>query len=153
MKKKPFFQQTHPNDNGLTCLKMIAAYRGKDYSVDFLKEKSSDIQSPMSIEDIGIVAERVGFRSRSMELIYIQLAEEIHFPVIIPWKREYFVVLYDVKVSFWSFLPWVSKEEYLIIADPSSKLMKVDKKTFIENWKGEGRDKRKGKVLTIQSAI
>jgi ATP-binding cassette, subfamily B, bacterial len=129
------------NETGIVCLKMIAAYYGKDYSVESLKSNYLNTQPPMRLEDIGIAAEHLGFKCTVLKINYRQLVEEVHFPLILPWKQGQFIVLYDAEVSFWRFLPWVSKEEKFVIADPMENLIVVDKKTFLLNWMRESEHK------------
>jgi ATP-binding cassette, subfamily B, bacterial len=128
-------------DSGIICLKMIAAHYGKDYSIDFLKTICTTYDSVMNLQQISSISERIGLKCTTIEINYSQLVEEIHFPLIIPWQQQYFVVLYDVKVSFWAFLPWVNKEEKFIIANPKSNLIIVDKKTFLTSWLKENSNK------------
>jgi ATP-binding cassette, subfamily B, bacterial len=144
-------QLLNPIDSGIICLKVISAYYGKDYPIDFLRENCIDIHSSMSLQDISILAERIGFKCTKIEINYLQLVEEVHFPVIIPWKQQYLVVLFDVKVNFWSFILGISKVERFVIADPMTDLIIVNKKTFLTNWIKEGN--RQGVVLLLEPQI
>lgn len=127
---------------------MVSAYHEKKYSIDVIKVSSINPNSPMNLQEISSAAERIGFKSTKLELIYIQLVEEVHFSVIISWKKNDFAVLHAVKASFWAFLPWVNKEKKLIITDPKSGLIKVNKETFLANWRQENR--RKGIALLLE---
>ena len=131
---------------GLTCLKMVADFHGKKYSLNSLKENCQVQISDFCLESISEAAEKIGFKSITMKLSYRQL-EEIHLPAILQWNQEHFVVLYKIKKSFWSFLPWVSKEKQTHIADPNSGLLRLDKKTFLTNWLD--KNSWRGSVLTI----
>ena len=133
-------------DCGLTCLKMVADFHGKDYSLDLLKENCQVQISDFCLESISEAAEKIGFKCITMKLSYRQL-EEIHLPAIIQWNQGHSVVIYAHKVSFWSFLPWVSKEKQNYIADPNSGLLRLDKKIFLANWLD--KNSWKGSVLTI----
>ena len=126
---------------------MVAAYHGKDYSLDFLRANCLNAQSEISLESIREAAEKMGFRAIIMKLSHGQL-EEIHLPAILQWNQEHFVVIYKHKPSFWSFLPWVSKEKQTYIADPNSGLSRLDKKTFLTNWLD--KNSWKGSILSLQ---
>lgn len=151
LSKYKCFPASNSIDSGIMCLKMITAHYGKDYSIDFLKSSCNNANLAMNLAEIGIGAERMGFKCMNIKINYLQLIEEIHFPIIIPWKQEGFVVLYGVKTSFWAFLPWVSKEEQFVITDPNFDLMVVNKKTFLTNWITESSGK--GLVLLLEPNV
>ena len=133
-------------DCGLTCLKMVAAFHGKEYSLEFLRENLPTNLGETVLINIVEVAKKNALNAVEINVSYRQL-EEIHLPAILQWNQEHFVVLYNIKKSFWSFLPWVSKEKQNYIADPKSGLIILNKKTFLTNWLD--KNSWKGSVLTI----
>lgn len=139
--KFKYFRQLDFMDCGPTCLKMIASFYGKDYSLDFLRANCYITRSGVSLQGISEGAEKIGFKSMKVKLAYQQLVEEAPLPAILHWNQEHFVVLYDITTTFWSFLPWVDKEEKFIVADPGHDLVMVDKKTFLKCWASEGTNK------------
>ncbi|PWK18067.1 ATP-binding cassette subfamily B protein [Arcicella aurantiaca] len=149
MKSKfKYYRQLDFMDCGPTCLKMVAAYHGKDYSIDYLRANSYIQRSGVSLTGISEAAEKIGFRTLKVKLSIRQILEEAPLPAILHWNQEHFVVLYDIHKSFWSFLPWVSKGEKFIIADPGHDLVIVDTETFMKCWTGEGG--KKGIALLLE---
>ncbi len=143
-----YYRQLDFMDCGPTCLKMVAAYHGKDYSIDFLRANSYIQRSGVSLTGISEAAEKIGFRTLKVKLSMRQVLEEAPLPAILHWNQEHFVVLYDIRKSFWAFLPWVSQEDKFIIADPGHDLVIVDKETFMKCWAGEGE--KKGIALLLE---
>lgn len=146
--KFKYYRQLDFMDCGPTCLKMVSAFYGKDYSLDFLRANSYITRSGVSLLGISEAAEKIGFKTLKVKISYRQLLEEAPLPAILHWNQEHFVILYDTKKSFWAFLPWVNEEEKLIVADPGHDLVVVDKATFLKCW---GCDEaKKGVALLLE---
>jgi ATP-binding cassette, subfamily B, bacterial len=146
--KFKYFRQLDFMDCGPTCLKMVSAFYGKDYSLDFLRANCYITRSGVSLQGISEGAEKIGFKSMKVKIAFRQLVEEVPLPAILHWNQEHFVVLYDIRKSFWSFLPWVSKEDKFIVADPGHDLVVVDETTFLKCWASDGN--KKGIALLIE---
>jgi ATP-binding cassette, subfamily B, bacterial len=146
--KFKYFKQLDFMDCGPTCLRMIAAYYGIDYSLDFLRANSFITKMGVSLQGISEAAEKIGFRTLKVKISYEQLLEEAPLPCILHWNQEHFVVLYDIRKPFWSFLPWVKSEDKFIVADPAHDLVIVDKAIFLKCWANEGQSK--GIALIIE---
>lgn len=115
-------------DCGPTCLKMIAAYYGKDCSLDFLRAHAHITRNGVSLSGISEAAEQVGFRPLSVKITYEQLIKEAPLPCILHWNREHFVVLYQVRAKRFG------KPAELLVADPDHDLVRLDKETFLRSW-------------------
>ena len=139
--KFKFFRQLDFMDCGPTSLKMVAAFYGKDYSIDFLRANAYIHRSGVSLNGISEAAEKIGLKTLKVKLTLEQLVSQALLPAILHWNQEHFVVIYEVKKSFWSFLPWVKKEEKFVIADPGHDLVIVDKSTFIKCWASDANNK------------
>ena len=64
MKKKfKFHKQLDHMDCGPTCLKMIASYYGKDYSLDFLRANSFITRQGVNLLGLGEAAEKNRFKN------------------------------------------------------------------------------------------
>ncbi|MCU0467438.1 MAG: peptidase domain-containing ABC transporter [Arcicella sp.] len=146
--KYKYFRQLDFMDCGPTCLKMVAAYYGKDYSLDYLRANCYITRSGVSLQGISEGAEKIGFKSLKVKIGYQQLVEEAPLPAILHWNQEHFVVLYDIKKSFWSFLPWIGKEDKFVVADPGHDLVVVDKNIFLKCWLSDGN--KKGIALLLE---
>lgn len=121
-------------DCGPTCLRMIARYYGKSYSLEYLRNISYLTREGVSLMGIGEAAEKIGLRTISYRLTFQQLDEEANLPCILYWNERHFVVLppqnYDGK----------NTRQKLLIADPAHGLVKVDRETFIKSWMGNNPD-------------
>ena len=147
-KKYKYFRQLDYMDCGPTCLKMIASYYGKDYSLDFLRRNCYITRSGVSLQGISEGAEKIGFRSLKVKISYDQLINEVPLPAILHWNQEHFVVLYDIRKNFWSFLPWINNDDRFIIADPGHDLVAVEQTVFLKCWANEGN--KKGIALLLE---
>jgi ATP-binding cassette, subfamily B, bacterial len=147
--KFKFFRQLDFMDCGPTSLKMVAAFHGKDYSIDFLRANAYIQRSGVSLNGISEAAEKIGLKTLKVKLTVEQLVSQAPLPAILHWNQEHFVVIYDIKKSFWSLLPWVKNgEEKFVIADPGHDLVIVDKTTFLKCWASD--ENKKGIALLLE---
>jgi ATP-binding cassette subfamily B protein len=121
----PFYNQIDSTDCGATCLRMIARYYGKQYSIETLRDKAYTDKQGASMLGISDAAESIGLRTTAAMATYDALLEEAPFPCIIHWRGNHFVVLYRI-----------DKKERAYIADPDHGLIRLDKIDFIKNWSG-----------------
>jgi ATP-binding cassette subfamily B protein len=61
--KYKVFAQLDFMDCGPTCLKMVTAYFGKDYSIDFLRSNAFVSRSGVSLANLSLAAEKIGFKT------------------------------------------------------------------------------------------
>ncbi|SFF09470.1 bacteriocin-processing peptidase. Cysteine peptidase. MEROPS family C39 [Chitinophaga sp. CF118] len=128
-KKYKFYKQLDYMDCGPTCLRMIAAYYGEEYSLDYLRANSYITKNGVSLLGLSEAAEKIGFKTLSAKLTYDQLTQQIPLPCVLHWNQEHYVVLYGVeKKSF--FRP----VERIIIADPGHNLVRVERDVFEKCW-------------------
>ncbi len=97
-KSFPFYKQLDKMDCGATCLRMIAKYYGKNYSLETLRQKTSISREGVSLLGISEAAEQIGFRTTGVHISFEKLTEA-PLPCIVHWKQNHFVVVYDVKVD------------------------------------------------------
>src|SRR5690349_19115796 len=121
LKKYPFYKQLDMVDCGPSCLRMVAKYYGKRYNLETLRRKTFASRQGVSILSLSVASEQLGFRSISAIIPYEELSE-IPLPCILHWRRNHFVVLYDVK------------KEVCTIGDPAFGIKKVGKKDFLKYW-------------------
>ncbi len=143
MNKYPHFQQLDSKDCGPTCLRMIAKYYGRSYSLQNLREKCFITRQGVSMLGISDAAEELGFRSKGVRISLEQLVEDIPLPCILHWNQNHFVVLYAIKKK---------KREYVFnISDPGRGKYQIDKKGFEKCWistKDSGKDSGTALLLT-----
>ncbi len=115
-------------DCGPACLRMIAKYYGKNFSLPFLREKSFIDREGVSLLGISYAAEAIGFRTMSVKVPFKQILEEDVVPFIAHWRQNHFVVVYKVtKNKVW-------------IADPAHGLVKLTKQEFCDGWISDQED-------------
>ncbi len=129
-KSFPFYPQFDNMDCGPTCLKMIASFWGKDYSLGFLREECYITKDGVSLLGISQAAETIGIETLSVKLSISTLIKQNFVPTILHWNDNHFVVLYEIKKTW--------KGQYLFkIADPRYGLITLKQSVFEENWMGE----------------
>ncbi|MBA7551294.1 Lactococcin-G-processing and transport ATP-binding protein LagD [subsurface metagenome] len=97
MSKFPVFIQHDVNDCGPACLRMIARYYGKHYTLESLREKSFISRDGVSLLGISEAAEEIGFRSKGLKISFDQLKNDVIHPCVVHWKQEHFVLVYQIK--------------------------------------------------------
>jgi ATP-binding cassette, subfamily B, bacterial len=109
-------------DCGPSCLRMIAKFYGKNFSLPFLREKSFIDREGVSLLGISYAAEAIGFRTMSVKVPFKQILEEDVVPFIAHWRQNHFVVVYKVK------------KNNVWMADPAHGLVKLTKQEFCDGW-------------------
>lgn len=126
MKKFPHFHQLDAMDCGPTCLKMIASYYGKDYSLETLRKRSFITRSGVSMLGISDAAESIGFKTMGVKISLAQLINDMPLPCILHWNQKHFVVCYRIKKS---------KDGYrFYIADPATKNITFKENEIRKSW-------------------
>jgi len=97
MPEFPLFKQLDSMDCGPSCLRMIAKYYGKSYTIQSLRSRSFITKSGVSMLGISDAAESIGFRTRGYRLTWEQLRDEVPLPCIVHWNQRHFVVVYKIK--------------------------------------------------------
>jgi ATP-binding cassette subfamily B protein len=123
----PFFKQLDTMDCGPTCLKIIAKYYGREYDLNFLREKCYTNKEGVSILGIGDAAENIGLRTNAVKLTWEQLMEDVKLPCIIHWNQKHFVVVYKITKE-------KKRENFVLISDPAQGLLKYEKEKFMKSW-------------------
>ena len=92
-----FHLQHDSTDCGPTCLRIIANYYGKDFSLEYLREQSFIGKDGVSLLNTKILAEKLGFETISVKMDLQTIKEENPLPCILHWNQNHFVVLYKIK--------------------------------------------------------
>lgn len=144
MKSFPHYTQLDAMDCGPTCLRMISAYYGKQFSVEQLREKSHLSKLGVSLLGISEAAESIGFRTSGVQISLNQLCELLVLPAIIHWQQNHFVVLYKIRKT--------RKKGYLFyVSDPGKGNIQYSEAEFIANWASSVREgARIGTALMLQ---
>lgn len=144
MKKNfPLYTQLDSMDCGPTCLRMVAQYYGRKYSLQYLREQSFITRLGVSMLGISDAAEHIGFRTISVRCDVNQLIDEAPLPCILHWNQQHFVVCYGIeKKSSWL---RNRREAYykFKIADPGGEKYTLTESEFLKCWistKHKGKD-------------
>ena len=140
--KFKFYKQLDYMDCGPTCLRMISAFHGKEYDLDYLRANSYITKNGVSMLGLSEAAEKIGFKTIVAKLTYKQLTEEVPLPCVLHWNQEHFVVLYDVEKK--NLLRPVDK---LVLGDPGHNLVRLEKQIFEKCWLSS---EDKGVALLLQ---
>lgn len=132
----PFYKQHDAMDCGPACLRMIAKYYGRFYSLEFLREKSFISREGVSLLGISDAAELIGMRSLSVRIPFEKLRDEAPLPCIAHWRQRHFVVIHKVK------------RDKVYVADPAHGFLTYSKEEFLDGWNGTGRNG--GVVLLLE---
>lgn len=139
----PHYLQLDAMDCGPTCLRMIAKYYGKAYSLQTLRAHSFITREGVSMLGISDAAESIGFRTMGVRITLEQLREEMPLPCILHWKQNHFVVCHDIKKK---------KDGYHYhIADPATQLVTYGDKEMKKCWLATKVDgEEKGAALALE---
>ncbi|MGB8192024.1 MAG: cysteine peptidase family C39 domain-containing protein, partial [Chitinophagaceae bacterium] len=118
----PFYRQLDQMDCGAACLKMICAYYGKQYPIQFLREKCGITRQGVSIAGIADAAEEVGLKSLGLSMAFETLIEDVTLPCIVHWRQRHFVVIYKIN------------SKYVWVSDPAFGNIRYTHDKFKEGW-------------------
>lgn len=114
-------------DCGPSCLRMVAKFHGKSFSLDTLRDLSYITREGVSMMDISYAAEAIGLHTQGVKVTYEQLRDEASLPVIVHWGQNHFVIVYKIKKR-------KGKEDLIFVADPAPGLLKYTKTQFLKQW-------------------
>jgi ATP-binding cassette, subfamily B, bacterial len=121
MPKFPFYKQLDAMDCGPSCVRMIAKFYGKNYSLQTLRERSFITREGVSMLGMSEAAESIGFHSVGARITFDQLKHDVLIPCVVHWKQKHFVVVYKID------------KKNVYVADPAHGLIKF---TYVEFQKG-----------------
>lgn len=135
----PFYKQLDAMDCGPSCLRMVARYYGKHFTLQTLREKSHLNKEGVSMLGISRAAEEIGMQTMGVSLTWERLRREAPLPVIVHWKQNHFVVVYKIK------------RDRVYVADPAFGRTVYSKDEFLKGWISTRKDgEAKGSVMLLQ---
>lgn len=144
MKPFPNYKQLDSFDCGPTCLRMIAKYYGRSYTLQTLREKSYITRVGVSLKGISEAAESIGFRTVGAKLTFKQLAENEIGPCILHWNQNHFVVCYGIKKKR-------DGHYNIMISDPCGEKYTLTEDIFLKSWiSGKIKDEDIGIALLLE---
>jgi ATP-binding cassette subfamily B protein len=121
MPKFPFFKQFDAMDCGPSCIRMIAAFYGKNYSLQKLRQLAHITREGVSLLGLSEAAEAIGFRTIGVRITFEQLMEAPK-PCVVHWDQEHFVVVYRLRKG------------KVQVADPAFGLVEYSEPEFKKHW-------------------
>lgn len=137
-KKFPFFKQLDQSDCGPTCLRMVAAYYGRNYPLEYLRDHCYITRNGVSVAGIGEAAEAIGLRTMAVQVPFEKL-KEAPMPCIAFWRQRHFIVITKIKKGL------------IHIADPAYGQVEYTKREFLGGWADPSdRESAAGIALLIE---
>ncbi len=149
----PHYQQLDSMDCGPSCLRMIAKYYGRSYSLQTLRERSFITREGVSMLGVSDAAESIGMHTMGVKVTFEQLVNDAPLPCILHWNQNHFVACYGIKKKKRVRRSKGKKDnDYIInISDPAKGKYPIDKKGFLKCWastKVQGEDAGTALLLT-----
>lgn len=143
MKSFPLYTQHDTMDCGPTCLRMVAAFYGRHFSLQYLRENCFISRQGVSMLGISEAAEKLGMHTIGIRIPISQLIEDVPLPCIIHWNQNHFVVLYRIETG--------KKGILFHVADPAGSKITYTKQEFEKCWlSSRNNGKNEGVVLCIE---
>ena len=121
MSSFPLIRQHDSMECGIACLAMVCKFFRIEYSIEYLSRICFATTEGVSLLGINETALQLGLRTISGR-ITINKLWETHYPCILHWNQNHFVVLYKVK------------KNRFYIADPAKGLVKYSLEEFKKHW-------------------
>ena len=135
----PFVKQHDAMDCGPACLKMVAGFYNRNYSLDFLRKKCYITKEGVSFLGLSEAAGKIGFRTLGVKIPFEILQEKVTLPCIVHWQQRHFITVYSIK------------DNEIRVADPATGLLKYSREEFEKSWVSTVTDRKKtGLVLIIE---
>lgn len=135
-----FFFQYDYMDCGPACLAMVSSNYGKDFAMQYLRDKSFITRDGVSLLGLCEAAENIGFKTIPTKLQPDHFDKEF-LPCILHWNQNHFVVLYKISKNIFN-----EKLTYKI-ADPGHGFISLSQEKFKKYWLTDGE---KGVALFLE---
>jgi ATP-binding cassette subfamily B protein len=122
MAKFPHEYQLDTKDCGPACVKIIAKYYGRYYSLVYLRDLCGITREGVNLLDISHGCEQIGLRTLALKFSWEELKNKASLPCIVHWKNSHFVVVYRIT------------KEAVHVSDPAKGLIRYSIREFIEGW-------------------
>jgi ATP-binding cassette subfamily B protein len=123
----PVFRQTDRFDCGPTCLRMLAKFYGKNYSMEHLRYECKIGPDGVAAKNLIAAGENLGFHLIPALIDFETLAVEAPLPCIVYWRDRHFVIVYKIKGN------------NVYVADPLHGRIKYGKEEFVKAWQNSAR--------------
>lgn len=113
--------QLDAKDCGPTCVKIIAKYYGRFYSLPYLRDLCGISREGVSFLDISDACETISLRTKCVKINFETL-QTIPLPCIVNWQENHFIVVYKITKT------------QVFVSDPAKGLVKYTVNDFQKNW-------------------
>lgn len=138
--RQPFYYQLESMDCGPACLKMIAAFHGKRYTLHYLRRICHVSKTGISMQGLVNGANEIGLDALAIKLPFrsadTNSLADIPLPAIAFWDKNHFVVINSISSTS------------VNIADPAQGKITVSHNRFKSQWADEAD--QEGVVLLLQ---
>ncbi len=132
----PFEYQLDNMDCGPACLKMIAKYFGRYYSLQHLRDLCGITREGVSFLDLSYGAEKIGLHTLSIKTDIQNLQTRVPLPCIIHWQNSHFVVVYK------------TTKTKILVSDPAKGSISYDVAEFQKGW--YKNEEEAGAIMAIE---
>jgi ATP-binding cassette subfamily B protein len=133
----PTFRQMDQMDCGPTCLRMVARFHGRSYTLETLRDRCALTRQGVSLLGIAYAAESIGYRTLSVKTGFDQLVGQAPLPAIAHWEQNHFVVVHRVTPT------------HVEIADPGRGRVRLSREEWMRGWASTEEEGRKLGVLLL----
>ena len=130
------YRQRDSADCGPTCLRMISAYFGKEYSLPFITNLCQISREGASMYGLSKAAEAIGLKPILTRLSLDFWKPDSPLPAILFWGKSHFVILQKVSYSR------ITKKTTFYIIDPSYGKVTLPAEDFFKKWLISNEDHR-----------
>ncbi len=128
-KQLKFTPQHDQMDCGSACLAMISSCYGKNYSLQYFRDKTFVTREGVSVLGINEAAHQIGLETLTAKLTTSKLLEQKELlPSILHWNQNHFVVLQKITKN-----PFTKKYTFKI-ADPGHGIISLNEQNFKNAW-------------------
>lgn len=126
-----FTPQHDKMDCGPACLAMVSSHYGKEFRLQYLRDKSFITREGVSLLGISESADEIGFKTIVAKLKPQDFSKEL-LPCILHWNQNHFVVLYKITKNIFT------RKLVYKIADPGHGLVSLSEGKFKKSWLSDG---------------
>jgi ATP-binding cassette subfamily B protein len=136
LKSFPFYLQLDTMDCGPTCLRMVARFHGRHYSLQMLRELCNPGKHGVSLSGLSEGAAHIGLHAVAVKVPFEVLESSLPLPCIAHWRQNHFVVIYKIRRG------------RVFAADPAVGLITYEREEFQRGWLSPGG--RSGILLLLE---
>lgn len=124
MKKFPHEFQLDQKDCGPACIKIVAKYYKKYFSLQYLRDLCGLSKAGITFYDMSEAFEKIGFKTVCVKLSWEEFLD-FPLPCVVHWKNSHFIIVYKID------------KKYVFVSDPAKELIKYTISEFKNGWLGK----------------